>query len=277
MSGLAVRNKSGELLQYTGTQFEGLENTGTHHLCVRTGAGAGGVRKYGLTSAPLNDKYKALRMRIPDNAGGNGGRDAYIAQRYSTSASTSAARTYTASRVSNYVSSTTLRTASSSKLSTKNVTRVSTHAPIYYAGNPQRFTISSSLGAGISESSSGVHTFRNREGCFLHNCYSATTCKTSGELIGSYTIVSVAPISGTAIYSAFTFSVLQSGPNASWMPWYVTRTQTSRSSVYSVSSQTLSTASSSKLSTGNATRSSQYNTSSSMSTTSSKLTHNANL
>ena len=64
MSGLAVRNKSGELLQYTGTQFEGLENTGTHHLCVRTGPGVGGVRKYGLTSAPLNDKYKGLRMRM---------------------------------------------------------------------------------------------------------------------------------------------------------------------------------------------------------------------
>ena len=126
MSGLAVRNQNGEAVHYTGSQFSGLENTGTHHLCVRTGTGADDVVKYGLTSTPLNDKYKGLRMRIPDHAGGNGGRDAYIAQRYSVSESASSSKTYTASRVSNYVSSTTLRTASSSRLSTYTATRSTT-------------------------------------------------------------------------------------------------------------------------------------------------------
>ena len=274
MSGLAVRNKSGELLQYTGTQFEGLENTGTHHLCVRTGAGAGGVRKYGLTSAPLNDKYKALRMRIPDNAGGNGGRDAYIAQRYSTSASASSARTYTASRVSNYVSSTTLRTASSSKLSTKNVTRVSTHAPIYYASSLSSLYSFTMTGGWyfISSTSRVVTTIT---GAFLtsrytnsSSTYSSTNYKTTIDEWNSDATISLI---STGRYDNI-YKIILSIRNVST----VTRTQTSRVSNY-VSSQTLSTASSSKLSTGNATRSSQYNTSSSMSTTSSKLTHNANL
>lgn len=258
MSGLAVRNKSGELLQYTGTQFEGLENTGTHHLCVRTGAGAGGVRKYGLTSAPLNDKYKALRMRIPDNAGGNGGRDAYIAQRYSVSESASASKTYTTSRASNYVSSTTLRTASSTRLSTGNATRVSTHAPIYYGSTPIIFT-------------------------------TITTMKYNGSLRVDVKGNLLTNSSGTYIYSkieAFAniavtrFDTLWGDGTASVTvtrgAYSVTRTQTSRASNY-VTSRTLSTASSSKLSTGNATRSSAYNTSSSILTTSSKMTHNANL
>lgn len=263
MSGLAVRNKSGELLQYTGTQFEGLENTGTHHLCVRTGAGADDVVKYGLTSAPLNDKYKGLRMRIPDNGGGNGGRDAYIAQRYSTSVSASSARTYTASRVSNYVSSTTLRTASSSKLSTGTATRVSTHAPIYYG-------------------SQIVSTFSTNVPIF--NSY--TTAKTTniiGKLI-TYTSAtkSYSMAGGVGVNCSVknqedgfyrNYSITMTVTNGAYS---VTRTQTSRASNY-VTSRTLSTASSSKLSTGNATRSSAYNTSSSVSTTSSKLTHNANL
>ena len=258
MSGLAVRNKNGELLQYTGTQFEGLENTGTHHLCVRTGAGVGGVRKYGLTSAPLNDKYKGLRMRIPDNGGGNGGRDAYIAQRYSTSASASSARTYTASRVSNYVSSTTLRTASSTRLSTGNATRVSTHAPIYYGSSPIIFTTTSS-GKFNGSQQVGV------KGRLLTNS-SGTSIYTS---VLAYANIKVT--SYDTLWEDGTASV-----TVTRGAYSVTRTQTSRVSNY-VTSTTLRTASSSKLSTGNATRSSAYNTSSSVSTTSSKLTHNANL
>lgn len=258
MSGLAVRNKSGELLQYTGTQFEGLENTGTHHLCVRTGAGTDDVVKYGLTSAPLNDKYKGLRMRIPDNGGGNGGRDAYIAQRYSTSASASSARTYTASRVSNYVSSTTLRTASSTRLSTGNATRVSTHAPIYYGSSPIIFTTTSSDKFNGSRQV-GV------KGRLLTNS-SGTSIYTS---VLAYANIKVT--SYDTLWEDGTASV-----TVTRGAYSVTRTQTSRVSNY-VTSTTLRTASSSKLSTGNATRSSAYNTSSSVSTTSSKLTHNANL
>lgn len=258
MSGLAVRNKNGELLQYTGTQFEGLENTGTHHLCVRTGAGTDDVVKYGLTSAPLNDKYKGLRMRIPDNGGGNGGRDAYIAQRYSTSASASSARTYTASRVSNYVSSTTLRTASSTRLSTGNATRVSTHAPIYYGSSPIIFTTTSSDKFNGSRQV-GV------KGRLLTNS-SGTSIYTS---VLAYANIKVT--SYDTLWEEGTASV-----TVTRGAYSVTRTQTSRVSNY-VTSTTLRTASSSKLSTGNATRSSAYNTSSSVSTTSSKLTHNANL
>ena len=79
MSGLVIRDKNGENISYTGTQFEGLEELGSRHLCVRTGSGAEDVVKYALTSKPLNDKYKALRMRISDGASG---KEAYIAQRY---------------------------------------------------------------------------------------------------------------------------------------------------------------------------------------------------
>ena len=258
MSGLAVRNKSGELLQYTGTQFEGLENTGTHHLCVRTGAGAGGVSKYGLTSAPLNDKYKTLRMRIPDNGGGNGGRDAYIAQRYSVSESASASKTYTTSRASNYVSSTTLRTASSSRLSTGNATRVSTHAPIYYGSSPIIFTTTSSDKFNGSRQV-GV------KGRLLTNS-SGTSIYTSVLAYANIKVTSYDTLWGDGTASV---TVTRGA-------YSVTRAQTSRVSNY-VTSTTLRTASSSKLSTGNATRSSAYNTSSSVSTTSSKLTHNANL
>lgn len=255
MSGLAVRNKNGELLQYTGTQFEGLENTGTHHLCVRTGAGTDDVVKYGLTSALLNDKYKALKMRIPDNAGG---REAYIAQRYSTSVSASASKTYTTSRASNYVSSTTLRTASSSRLSTGNATRVSTHAPIYYGSSPIIFTTTS------SDKFNGSWQV-GVKGRLLTNS-SGTSIYTSVLAYANIKVTSYDTLWGDGTASV---TVTRGA-------YSVTRTQTSRVSNY-VTSTTLRTASSSKLSTGNATRSSAYNTSSSVSTTSSKLTHNANL
>lgn len=258
MSGLAVRNQNGETVHYTGSQFSGLENTGTHHLCVRTGTGADDVVKYGLTSTPLNDKYKGLRMRIPDHAGGNGGRDAYIAQRYSVSESASSSKTYTASRVSNYVSSTTLRTASSSRLSTGNATRASTHAPIYYGSSPIIFTTTSSIKFNGSLQV-GV------KGRLLTNS-SGTSIYTS---VIAYANIKVT--SYDTLWEDGTASV-----TVTRGAYSVTRTQTSRASNY-VTSKTLSTASSSKLSTGNATRSSAYNTSSSVSTTSSKLTHNANL
>ena len=134
MSHLVVNGKDGKEIHYSGSQFDGLENIGTHHLCIKTGSGLNDIKKYALTTTPLNDKYKGLRMRIPDHAGGNGGRDAYIAQRYSVSESASSSKTYTASRVSNYVSSTTLRTASSSRLSTYTATRSTTDGRSYYHG-----------------------------------------------------------------------------------------------------------------------------------------------
>lgn len=261
MSGLAVRNKNGEMVHYTGSRFEGLENVGTHHLCVRTGSGADSVKKYALTSAPLNDKYKGLKMRIPDNAGGDGGREAYIAQRYSVSESVSSSEAYTTSRASNYVSSTTLKTASSTRLSTANVTRVSTHAPIYYGSSPIKSTTTTRNVFG-----GGTYTRTvNVEGRLLSyssgtSIYTQITAYANASISKSDTLWNLATVVMTITRGAYS----------------VTRTQTSRVSNY-VSSRTLSTASSSKLSTGNATRSSAYNTSRSMSTTSSKLTHNANL
>ena len=99
MSGLVIRDKNGENISYSGTQFEGLEDLGSRHLCVRTGSGEGDVVKYALTSKPLNDKYKALRMRIPDGASG---KEAYIAQRYVESRTVSVSTSCTSSRSSQY-------------------------------------------------------------------------------------------------------------------------------------------------------------------------------
>ena len=253
MSGLAVRNQNGEAVHYTGSQFAGLENTGTHHLCVRTGAGADDVVKYGLTSEPLNDKYKGLRMRIPDHAGGNGGRDAYIAQRYSVSESASSSKTYTASRVSNYVSSTTLRTASSSRLSTGTATRIDTRHTVYY----------------------GTYPLTKTENA-MFNQPSPITSTGSEELTGSFILASSATTFYTYSNVRYTYSYAYRRKTTQYAVYEITASKTSSVSTY-VTSKTLSTASSSKLSTGNATRSSAYNTSSSVSTTSSKLTHNANL
>lgn len=115
MSGLAVRNKSGEKVNYTGSQFDGLESVGSHHLCVRTGSGEAGVKKYALTSTPLNDKYKALKMRIPDNAGANAGEDAYIAQRYYEEKSTTQSYLYVDSRESNYTETNTITQESTTR------------------------------------------------------------------------------------------------------------------------------------------------------------------
>lgn len=122
MSALAVRNKNGEKIYYSGSQFDGFENIGTHHLCIRTGSGENDVQKYGLTSTPLNDKYKALRMKISDGATG---KDAYIAQKYISS------MTHTASYSSGYDSSQILASETNTGLGTK-TTKSITCSPLYY-------------------------------------------------------------------------------------------------------------------------------------------------
>ena len=145
MSGLAIINRNGEKINYTGTQFSGLENIGNHHLCVRTGAGLNDVIKYGLTSTPLNDKYKALKMKISNIANG---KYAYIAQRYSISKQTSISNTYITTRISNYVSSNTLVTKSSTKssmISTILTSSVSnSNSKTYYGTTPVTALITSS-------------------------------------------------------------------------------------------------------------------------------------
>ena len=187
-------------------------------------------------------------MRIPDNAGG---REAYIAQRYSVSESTSSSKTYTASRVSNYVSSTTLRTASSSKLSTGTATRIDTQHPVYYGTYPLHFE-RLPIVVGTQTSQTGIELLT--EPFILAS--SATTFYTSSNV--RYTA-----------YFPDAFRTTQ------YEVYEITSSKTSSISNY-VTSKILSTESSSKLSTGNATRSSIYNTSSSASTTISKLTHNVN-
>lgn len=295
MSGLAVRNQNGEAVHYTGSQFSGLENTGTHHLCIRTGTGADDVVKYGLTSTPLNDKYKGLRMRIPDHAGGNGGRDAYIAQRYSVSESASSSKTYTASRVSNYVSSTTLRTASSSRLSTYTATRSTTDGRSYYHGTtPVKTTAlinrylntKGSYQADISiyghlNIKASTFTGTSVSGWLLDypTCFSAYVVIETKALTTLSTTIDeyynqryICSVNFSTIGIIDTKNTITNNRKLFTMEEKAASTSTQ----YTVS-RTLSTASSSKLSTGNATRSSAYNTSSSMSTTSSKLTHNVNL
>lgn len=252
MSHLVVNGKDGKEIHYSGSQFDGLENIGTHHLCIKTGSGLNDIKKYALTTTPLNDKYKGLRMRIPDNAGANSGRDTYIAQRYSVSESTSSSKTYTVSRVSNYVSSTTLRTASSSKLSTGTATRIDTQHPVYYGTYPLRHFERLPIVVGTQTSQTGIELLT--EPFILAS--SATTFYTSSNV--RYTA-----------YFPDAFRTTQ------YEVYEITSSKTSSISNY-VTSKILSTESSSKLSTGNATRSSIYNTSSSASTTISKLTHNVN-
>lgn len=302
MSGLAVRNKNGEKVHYTGTQFDGLESVGTRHLCVRTEAGAAGIKKYGLTSTPLNDKYKALRMRIPDNAGGNSGKEAYIAQRYSTSVSSSSSKTYTASRVSNYVSSTTLRTASRTSLSTYTATRstvsylngevvlnytgatpVKTTATIHQYGaytvannTTARFSISGlfNIEASSFAGTSVSALWPDYEGLF------ATTIKADTKTITSLHTTSGSDGTTQMVCSVnfSTLSLIDTRNSITNIRKVFAMTPVTKTiSTQYTASKTLSTASSSRLSTGNATRSSAYNTSSSVSTTTSKETHNVNL
>lgn len=129
MSGLVIRDKNGENISYSGTMFEGLEDVGTRHLCVRTGTEEEDIVKYALTSKPLPDKYAALRMRISD---GNSGKDAYIGRRYNASRTVSSSTTYTSSRSSQYTTIKTLTSASSSKSASTNSTRSVTQNPIYH-------------------------------------------------------------------------------------------------------------------------------------------------
>lgn len=45
MSHLVVNGKDGKEIHYSGSQFDGLENIGTHHLCIKTGSGLNDIKK----------------------------------------------------------------------------------------------------------------------------------------------------------------------------------------------------------------------------------------
>ena len=162
MSGLVIRDKNGENISYFGTQFEGLEDMGSRHLCVRTGSGAEGVVKYALTSKPLNDKYKALRMRIADGASG---KEAYIAQRYVESRTVSVSTSCTSSRSSQYISTKTLTTGSYTRVGTRNTTKSAPATPpVYYFKGP--ISISSSK-PGYSYQNNETTSFKSQD--VFHN------------------------------------------------------------------------------------------------------------
>lgn len=168
MSALAINNKSNEKIHYSGTQFKGLENVGNHHLCVRTGIGTNDVVRYGLTTTPLSDKYKALRIRLSNNTGGS--KIVGIAQRYS---------------VSNVLTA----------------TRISTHNPIYYgriftsstSATAMNRTANMSIPKGkYITASSALNTvspmYANctyRSGKISYNIYTVT--KTQTSLVSQYT------------------------------------------------------------------------------------------
>lgn len=227
MSSLVIRNRNGDIIHYSGTKFEGLGNIGSYHLCVRTGNKSDDIVRYGLTSEPLNDQYKVLRI-----------------QKYAVSQSVPSTESYTSSRESRYTSSQTLVTQSSTALNTVSTTCKITHSPIYhgtlnytYMSTCNKIT-SSKLVNGNCAPPSNIGPFINSVSHTKTFSYTTPTAKCSYILY---------PMSGY-------YTVTVTGG------WYkVTRTQTSYADT-TTSLQTLSTASSTSLITNTATRSSEYTT-----------------
>ena len=179
MKHLVIRDRNGENITYSGSQFEGMENAGSKHLCVRTGVGDSGIKRYALTSTPLNDKYSKMKMRVI--ASGAIGEIAYIAQRFTSSSSSSSASTKTATRTSQYTSSQTMSTEYRTSLSTNTATRTS-----QYTSSSTLRTSSSSKTSTKTYSSSNLllttyFTINNPPGYAPWNYYhsfSKTTYKT---------------------------------------------------------------------------------------------------
>lgn len=251
MSGLVIRDKNGENISYFGTQFEGLEDMGSLHLCVRTGSGAEDVVKYALTSKPLNDKYKALRMQISDGASG---KEAYIAQRYVDSRTVSVSTSCTSSRSSQYTSTKTLTTGSYTRVGTKTLTR-SASQPLTYYGSLLKSTKEQER-PGPTTSKTTLATAKN--GSFIKNASSSTNFLTS--VIGEATVVG-GPYDYTSSFKdVYTVTRVASSKVSSY-------TQTYASNV----------ASSSATQTATASRSSEYTSSTSVSSTESFTSHNVDL
>lgn len=293
MSGLVIRDKNGEKLSYSGTQFEGLEDMGSRHLCVRTGSGAEDVVKYALTSKPLNDKYKALRMRIPDGASG---KEAYIAQRYVESRTVSVSTSYTSSRSSQYISTKTLTTGSYTRVGTRTATRSMSQNPVYYFRGP---ALSSFYG-----SIRPVSTDAQINGSLSRTTYDNVTLSELG-ITGSY--IGGARFASNFLESkttTFTSSTMSAGTRELNVPMLIYKTlfkstvgwdilsTLSASSFYNlfnlydvkmskVSSYTQTyasnVASSSATQTATASRTSEYTSSTSVSSTETFTSHNVDL
>lgn len=227
MNGLVIRDKNREILHYSGTQFEGLGNIGAHHLCVRTGNKPDDIVKYGLTSKPINDKYKALRI-----------------QKHAVSESVSPIESYTSSRESSYISSQTLVTQSRTALNTVSTTNKVTHSPIYYGNLNYTYTTTCNKRTS-SLAVDGNCTPPTNLGPYINaTSHTKTFSFTTPVAKGKWTINAMAGL----------YTVTVTGG------WYkVTKTQTSYAGT-TTSLQTLSTASKTSLITNTATRSSQFTT-----------------
>ena len=267
MSGLVIRDKNGENISYSGTQFEGLEDLGSRHLCVRTGSGAEDVVKYALTSKPLNDKYKALRMRISDGASG---KEAYIAQRYVDSREISIPQSYSSTRTSQYTSVQTFTSKSTTSIATRNNTRSVSQNPVYY-GKPYVRIVS---GTAVMDRD-GNHYWRvtlthvssekfmNNSSGTSFTAYSNTVSFTISKNISNTTIHSNG-------YSALSYKISMTNS------YEVTRTQTSKVSSYT-EIYASNVASSSATQTATASRVSEYTSSTSVSSTETFTSHNVDL
>ena len=85
MAGLAFRNPGGGMFHATGTQYVNPTH-GTRRLCLRTGAGANDIVKYGFTSDMSASQYCRMSMRMPNGVVGRIGR--YQTMTKSSSSST---------------------------------------------------------------------------------------------------------------------------------------------------------------------------------------------
>lgn len=251
MSGLAVRNQNGEAVHYTGSQFVGLENTGTHHLCVRTGPGADDVVKYGLTSAPLNDKYKVLKMKISEFDE----KYAYIAQRYDDIKKTTISETYTTTSASNYVKSETLIEASTTKSTTTSISKsLADIIGTYYGSKPTISKITD-----MENNGTMTTTYPN---AFFNKVMSASS-STTYDVLRASALVTI-----NGFYRTLKANDL----------YATTRFVSGKNTTTQLTTTKLTINSKTKLITKNDTRpSNPYNTSSSATTNISYLTNNANL
>ena len=302
MSGLVFRDLDGEKVVYSGSQFDGLENDGSKHLCVRTGIGDSGIKKYGLTSAPLNDRYSKMKMRI---SAGEERRLAYIAQKYSKSVSRTSLDAKTFTKTELYTSSTTLvtnektfsttKSTISNRTSTDRITKSSRltlstfpayvpYSPVFHADNAEYkfpFSVSYLSVVGALSVSSGSETHSSS----FYTLSSLTTSRSAGKVTLTMTRKWRSTRTGdTDRKKNVTDSYSYSKSFVAAQYWlrttydYTYAQSSSSKTTFTTSRATIiSQASRSSLITGTATRASQYTSSEIITISSSFLTNNVNL
>lgn len=251
MSGIVIRGKT-ENISYSGTQFDELDNIGHCHLCVRTNTGTEGIKKYALTTTPLNDKYKALKMQIPNEASG---KEACVAQRYVDSRIVSVSNNYTSTQSSQYTVVETHTTASSSKTITQTASKSITQKPVYY-------------GAMITKSDAQVRDYTTSYTVAWDNWFEN----------GKYMLRSSGTSYFTSTYVACTATIYEyRNKNVTQHNVYsVTRTVSSTTTRHT-STITNTSASSSSTRTATASRTSEYTSSTSASSTETFTSHNVDI